>query len=184
MRHAGLFVLVTAILSPGFVHACSQPAVETAFDTAAPTATDIVAVQVESLALESDADALSRDRHRFRGKIRVLKHYRGSRQFTDLTYENDHCWGLRINVGGIYLIATSATTSTIDLSSQAAPILHVSGYFTFHPDAVLKLSHTVKQLEAALRGEGTFAITTDSARQDMSMDTPPPTVPPPLEPRD
>jgi hypothetical protein len=46
MRHAGLAILITGILSPSLGHACSQPVVDTAFDTVAPTATDIVAVQV------------------------------------------------------------------------------------------------------------------------------------------
>lgn len=55
MRLISLTILITAgILSPWLVHACSQPQVETSFDTVAPTTTDIVAVQVESLALESD----------------------------------------------------------------------------------------------------------------------------------
>lgn len=180
MRHAAIAVLITGILSPWPVHACSQP-VATAFDTVAPTATDIVAVQVESLALEPDSLAPAGVGHMFHGKIRVLKHYRGSRQFTDLNYHNDHCAGLRINVGGIYLIATSAMTPTIELNPHAAPILHLSGFFTFDPNVVLRLSQTVKQLEAALRGDRTFAITTDSTRQDMSMLTDPPPVPPPLE---
>jgi hypothetical protein len=52
-------------------------------------ATDIVAVQVESLALEPDAflPAPASDSHTFRRKIRVLKHYRGSVQFADLHTE-------------------------------------------------------------------------------------------------
>ena len=179
MRYAGLAILIAGILSPWLVHACSQPAVETAFDTAAPMATDIVAVQVESLALEPDPAVPAGYGHTFRGKIRVLKHYRGSGEFTDLKYGNDHCSGLRINVGGIYLIATSSTASTIELSSYAAPILHLAGFFTFDPDAVLRFSATVKKLEAALSGDGTFAITTDFARQDMSTFTAPPRVPPP-----
>jgi hypothetical protein len=70
-------------------------------------------------------------------------------------------------------------TPTIELTAYAAPILHLSGFFTFDPDAVLRLSDTVKKLEAALRGDGTFAITTDSTRQDMSTLTAPPPVPPP-----
>lgn len=180
MRQVALAVLITGILSACPVHACTQPPVETAFDTVAPTATDIVAVQVESLALEPESFAPGAG-HLFHGKIRVLKHYRGSRQFTDLNYRNDRCSGLRINVGGIYLIATSALTPTIELNPTAAPILHLSGFFTFDPDVVLRLSQTVKQLEAALRGEGSFAITTDATRRDMSMLTAPPPVPPPLE---
>jgi hypothetical protein len=181
MRHASLAVLIAGILSPGLVHACSKDVDATSFDTVAPTAADIVAVQVKSLALEPDPFLPAGDSHAFRGKLRVLKHFRGSGEFTYLTYRNDRCSGLRIDVGGIYLIATNSTAPTIELSVYAAPILHLSGFFTFDPDVVLRVSPTVKQLEAALRGEGTFAITTDSARRDMSTFGPPPPVPPPEE---
>lgn len=108
MRHASLAMLIAGLLSPWFVDACSQPAVENAFDTVAPIASDIVAVH-----------------------------------------------------------------------SHTAPILHLSGFFTFDPDAVLRLSNTVKQLGSALRGDDTFAITTDATRKEMSAFTPPPRVPPP-----
>jgi hypothetical protein len=141
-------------------------------------ATDIVAVQVESLALDPD-NLWPGDGHTFRGKIRVLKHYRGSGEFVDIKFRNDRCGGLRIDVGGIYLIATTSAQPTIELNSHAAPILHLSGFFTFDPDAVLRLSNTIKQLEAALRGDGTFAITTDITRRQMSTFTPPPDTPRP-----
>jgi hypothetical protein len=79
----------------------------------------------------------------------------------------------------MYVIATNSSGPTIELNSGNAPILHLSGLFTFNPDIVLRLSETVKQLEAALRGEGTFAITSLAARREMSIFTPPPPVPPP-----
>lgn len=180
MRLISLTILITVgSLSPWWVHACSRPQIDTAFDTVAPTASDIVAVQVESLALEPDPFRPAGDSHTFRGKIRVLKHYRGSAEFRDIKYGNSRCSGLRIDVGGIYVIATNSLAPTIELSSGAAPILHLSNFFTFDPDLVLRLSDTIKQLEAALRGDGTFAITTAATRQEMSIFSPPPPVPPP-----
>lgn len=180
MRFISLAILITVgSLAPCFVHACSRPQVETAFDTVAPTATDIVAVQVESLALETEPRELAGDFHTFRGRVRVLKHYRGASQFDDIKYSNGRCSGLRIDVGGIYLIATNSSEPTIELSSHAAPILHLSGYFTFDPDLVLRISYPVKQLEAALRGEGTFAITSAATRREMSTISPSPPAPPP-----
>lgn len=182
MRLISLTILITAgTLSPWLVHACSQPQVETSFDTVAPTATDIVAVQVESLALESDPFWPAGSGHTFRGKIRVLKHYRGSGKFVDIKYSNSRCSGLRIDVGGVYLIATNSLTPTIELNSHAAPILHVSGFFTYDPDVVLRLSDVVRRLEAALRGDDAFAITTAATRREMSTFSPPPHVPPPEE---
>lgn len=181
MRLVGFTTLITlGALSPWLVYACSQPQVETSFDAVAPTATDIVAVQVESLALESDSFPAGSG-HTFRGKIRVLKHYRGSGQFVDIKYSNSRCSGLRIDVGGIYLVATNSLTPTIELNSHAAPILHVSGFFTYDPDVVLRLSDVVRRLEAALRGDGTFAITTSATRREMSTLSSPPHVPPPEE---
>lgn len=174
-------ILTIGLLSPWPGHACSQGMIDTAFDAMAPEATDIVAVQVQSLALEADPSvpaALS-DSHTFRAKIRILKHYRGSEGFTDVLYRNTRCAGLRINVGGIYLIAANASGTTIELDPHAAPILHLSGLFTFDTDLALKVSPTIKRLEAALRGEGTFAITTESARRDIWTFDPPPPVPPP-----
>jgi hypothetical protein len=79
----------------------------------------------------------------------------------------------------MYIIATNSSAPTIELNSGNAPILHLSGLFTFDPDLVLRLSETVKQLEAALRGERTFAITTFAARREMSIFGPDPPVPPP-----
>ena len=181
MRSIRLSLIVAmASLSPGVSHACSQSVDARAFDKVAPGASDIVAVQVESLALEPNAMEIQ-DQHTFHGRIRVLKHYRGSGEFTDIKYWNSRFGGLRLDVGGIYLIATSLQSTTLDLNTPAAPILHLSGFFTFDPDLVLRLSPTVKQLEAALKGEGTFELTTDATTREMSIFTPPPPVPPPVE---
>lgn len=179
MRFIGLGILIAAGSLPScLAHACSLPPIETAFDSVAPTASDIVVVQVESLQLESDPRP-GGSSHSFRGKIRVLKSYRGAGQFKDMTYANNLCSGLRIDVGGIYLIATDSAAPTIELNSQAAPILHLSSFFTFDPDVTLRSDRTLQQLEAALRGDGTFQITTPDLRQGMSTFGPPPPVPPP-----
>jgi hypothetical protein len=174
-------LIAAASLSPCSVDACSRPQVDTAFDTVAPTATDIVAVQVESLALAPDRVVVG-DGHAFSGKIRVLKHYRGSTPFEEIKYENSRCAGLRIDVGGVYLLATNSSGPTIELSTLEAPILHLSGFFTFDPALVMKYHRTVQQLEAALRGEGTFAITTPATRREMSTVTDSPPAPPPEDP--
>ncbi|HMN44053.1 MAG TPA: hypothetical protein PKE27_05755 [Povalibacter sp.] len=178
MQRVALALLVAfGLLAPWRAHACQGPWFETSFDTAAPTATDIVAVQVESLALETDP--YRSIGQTFRGKVRVLKHYRGSGRFEDIRYTNSRCGGLHIDVGGIYLIATNSQTPTIELRADEAPIVALTGFFTFDPQPVLRLSDTVKQLEAALRGDGTFAITTDASRQQLSIFDPAPPVPPP-----
>lgn len=185
MRGAGFAIVIAAcVVLPWRAHACSQPQIQNAFDTVAPTATDIVAVQVESLALQDSDVWPAGSGHNFRAQVRVLKHFRGSGRFTRISYHNDDCAGLRLNVGGIYLIATNARSPDIELESHDAPILYLAGFFTFDPDLVLRLSDTVKQLEAAIRGDGTFAITTDANRLDMRTDSPPPPVPPPADPDD
>lgn len=180
MRPIHFVVLVaTGVLSSWLADACSSPANETSFDTVAPTATDIVAVQVESLALEPDSSWPAGFGHMFRGKVRVLKHYRGSGRFETIRYRNTNCSGLRIEVGGIYFIATNSQMPTIELDSHNPPVVAMTGFFTFDPQRVLKLSHTAQRLEAALRGDGTFALTTDASRARMSTFDPPPPVPPP-----
>lgn len=174
-----LMAWVTICATP--VHACSQPQVETAFDTVAPTASDIVAVRVEALALEAEwADV----QHTIRGKIRVLKHYRGSGDFTELTYLNTQCAGLRMDVGGVYLIATNSPAPTIELKASAAPILQLTGAFPLDPDYVLRGHPTVKQLMLALRGQGSFQITNVPNREGFSRYGPPPRVPHPDEFKD
>lgn len=172
-----LMALLTISATP--VHACSQPQVETAFDTEAPTASDIVAVRVEALELE--AESLPFGQHTIRGKIRVLKHYRGSGDFTELRYVNTQCAGLRMDVGGIYLIATSASAPSIELQSSAAPILQLSGAFPIDPELVVRANPTVERLMLALRGQGSFQITSEPARQGFYRYGPPPRVPHPDE---
>jgi hypothetical protein len=116
------------------------------------------------------------DGHSFRGRVRVLKHYRGYANFTEVKFRNTICAGLRIDVGAIYVIATNSEEETIELNPFAAPILHLAGFFTFDPAVVLRSSRTIKRLEAALRGEGDFAITTREAREQMSTVGPPPSI--------
>ena len=172
------FIVVAGSLVPGLSYPCSQPAEAWVFDKVAPEASDIVAVQVESLALDPRAVVIG-DQHAFHGKITVLKHFRGSGDFTDISYFNSRCGGLRLDVGGIYLIATNLQSTTLPLNTPAAPILHLSGFFTFDPELVLRISPTVKQLEAALKGEGSFALTTEATTKEMSIFTPSPPAPPP-----
>jgi len=173
------FIVATGSLAPGFGHACSQSADGMAFDKIAPNASDIMAVQLESLALEPNAVVIG-DQHAFRGTIKVLKHFRGSGEFTDIKYLNSRCGGLRLDVGAIYLIATNAAPPTIELNTLAPSILHLP-FFAFDPELVLRVSPTVKQLEAALKGEGTFDLTTEATTREMSIFTPPPPVPPPVD---
>ena len=183
IRYIALAV-VAGLLFPWGAHACQRSAVENAFDTVAPTATDIVAVQVQSLALVSDPGVPAGSGHAFQAEIRVLKHYRGSGRFTGIKYYSGYCAGLHLDVGGIYLIAANALGPIIELPVYEAPILHLSyGMRTFDPDVVLKLSSTVRQLEVALRGDGTFQITTEATRRGLSPDDPVvPPVPPPEPP--
>ncbi len=111
----------------------------------------------------------------------MLNHYRGSGDFTELRYVNTSCSGLRIDVGGIYLIATNSTAPLIELNSSAAPILQLSGAFPHDPEVVLRVNSTIKRLMAALRGTDSFEISTHQTRQGMSRYSPPPRVPRPDE---
>jgi hypothetical protein len=77
-------VLLASIAASGPAIAC-QPASEAPFDVVAPTANDILAVQVEALVLDSTQPQRG---HLILAKIRVLKHYRGSGDFTELSYVN------------------------------------------------------------------------------------------------
>ncbi|MFL6577285.1 MAG: hypothetical protein ACJ8MR_11760, partial [Povalibacter sp.] len=124
MRAIALSILVAVgLLAPTLVGACLQSAVQDEFDRVAPDASDLIAVQVESLSLEKDSEEVrAGDGHAFRGKIRVLKRFRGSGQFDAIRYINTRCYGLRLDVGGIYLIATNSAGSLIELESYSAPI--------------------------------------------------------------
>ncbi len=179
MRTTSLTLLLAGLLSPALADACAHPPVAKPFDAAAPTATNIVAVQVESLALERDESSRILGGHAFLGKIRVLKHFRGTAEFLELKYRNDSCYGLHIDVGGIYLTATDKQETTLELHAYDAPILPINGFFTFDPRVVLRVSNTVKQLEAALRGERSFDLTTPADRAALSTEGPAPFVPPP-----
>lgn len=171
----GALMTISAARAP----ACSRSEDGTAFDAVAPTATDIIVVQVEALALEAEPALL--ERHKVRGKVRVLKHYRGSGAFTELEYVNTQCSGLRIDVGGIYLIATNSAAPSIELNALSAPILQLTGAFPVDPELVLRTNHTILRLLAALRGKDSFQVTTDQARQGLSRYDPPPRVPHPDE---
>ena len=170
-----LAVIAIGALSPWTSDACSRGPDDKAFDKVAPAASEIVAVQVLSLSLDP-----TNYYHSFRGKIRVLKHFRESSDFDEITYTNTYCAGLRVEVGGIYILATNSTTSTIEINSYAAPILHLSGHYTFEPEQVLRAyKDVIERLEAAIRGQGTFEITTPALREELSTERPPPPVPPP-----
>lgn len=176
MRSVLLAALIIAVSSASPAHACTGLTKDRAFDEIAPTAENIIAIQIESLEFEQPASAGA---HHFRGRIKVLKHFRGSDTFSEITYANSSCWGLRLDVGGMYIIATNQHGPTIPLSTSAPTILHLSGLFTFQPELVLKYSNVVQRLEAALRGDGSFPIGTDAERLGMSTFSPPPPVPRP-----
>ena len=174
-----LVLALSGALSPSWVQACSNGPVRTAFDTVAPTATDIVVIRVEALELEPTSDLMFD--HRIRAKIRVLKHYRGAGDFTELTYTNSTCAGLRIDIGGIYLVATSSPAPSISLNSAAAPLLFLRGPSPYDTQAILENSGSIQKLESALRGEGTFEITTTNDWLPMVTELPAPPVPAPEE---
>jgi hypothetical protein len=167
-------IVLAACICAASSQAC-QSGYENTFDAVGPTATDIVAVQVEGLSLTSSHPTA----HIVRGKIRVLRHYRGAGNFTELHYANTICAGLRIDVGGIYLIAVNANGPSIELNPFKAAILQLTGTNPFDPDYVLRTHPTAKRLEEALRADGNFQIATMNAQAGLVRETCPPPVPPP-----
>ena len=111
----------------------------------------------------------------------MLEHYRGSGAFTELSYSNTMCAGLRLDVGGIYLVATNSPAPSIELDTFASPILQLSGASSVEPEVIVRASDTIKRLKAALSGKGNFQISGWGARQGLSRELPPPPVPPPAE---
>ena len=106
MNRLAILILTATVSVPAL--ACSPPE-PTRFEDIAPGARNILVFRIESLELEpasSDAWEL----HRIKGKIRVLRKYRESGDdFQWLTYINTVCQGRRLDVGGIYLIATNSS---------------------------------------------------------------------------
>ena len=174
MCRAHLIMLVALCAWAESIHAC-QGSPEKNFDVIAPTATDIIAVQIEALSFTTGPF----DEHDVRSRIRVLRHYRGAGNFTELRYVNTSCVGLRIDIGGIYLIAVDENGPSIDLTSRKASILQLSGSFPVPLDYILRAHPTVQRLESALRGDTGFEVSTSAARIGLVRELPPPPVPPP-----
>src|SRR5262245_46881663 len=113
MNRLAAFVFTATVSLPAL--ACSPPK-PTYFEEIAPGARNILVVRIESLELEpGSSDEL--ELHRIKGKIRVLRKYRESGDdFQWLTYTNTVCQGRRLDVGGIYVIATNSSAPLIELA--------------------------------------------------------------------
>jgi hypothetical protein len=151
----------------------------TQFEDIAPGAKNILVFRIESLELDpQSSDEL--ELHVIRGKIRVLRKYRESGdEFESLKFTNSMCHGRRLDVGGIYLIATNASPPLIELAPSDASILELSGAYPFNPDYLLRVSPTIKGLVAALSGNGDFKLANKETTLRMQRELPPPEVPPP-----
>jgi hypothetical protein len=176
MNCLAILILTATVSVPAL--ACSPPE-PTHFEDIAPGARNILVFRIESLELEPESsDEL--ELHRIKGKIRVLRKYRESGDdFQSLTYINTVCQGRRLDVGGIYLIATNSSAPLIELASSDQTILELSGAYPFNPDYLLRASPTIKALLAALSGNGDFKLSTKETTLRMHRELPPPEVPPP-----
>jgi hypothetical protein len=174
-----LIAVMSAAALAASAHAC-QPLNKTEFEDIAPTATGILVFQIESLEVDLESARLSL--HPIKGKIRVLRKYRETTgDYQWLRYENTLCHGRRLDVGGIYLVATNSSPPFIELSPTDESILQLSGAYPHDPEMVLRSSHPIERLHAALSGNGDFKISTTGSKLGMSRELPPPYVPPPEE---
>jgi len=176
MNRFAILILTATVSVPAL--ACS-PQEPTHFEDIAPGARNILVFRIESLELEPESsDEL--ELHRIKGKIRVLRTYRGaSDDFQWLTYTNTVCQGRRLDVGGIYLVATNSSPPLLELAPSDQTILEVSGATPFNPDYLLGASPTIKALLAALSGNGDFKLSNRVTTLRMQRELPPPEVPPP-----
>lgn len=176
MNRMAMLILTATVSAPAL--AC-QPLKRTEFENIAPGARNILVFRIESLELNPEpSDAL--ELHKIKGKIRVLRKYRESGDdFQWLTFTNTICHGRRLDVGGIYLIATNSSPPLIELAPADESILELSGAYPFNPDYLLRASPTIKGLLAALSGNGDFKLSTKETTLRMQRELPPPEVPPP-----
>jgi hypothetical protein len=177
MNRLAILVLTASVSVPAL--ACSALKPTQQFEEIAPGARNILVLRIESLELEPGTpDEL--ELHRIKAKIRVLRKYRESGDdFQWLTYTNTVCQGRRLDVGGIYLIATNSSAPLIELAPSDQTILELSGAYPFNPDDLLRASPTIKALVAALSGNGDFKLSTKETTLRMFRELPPPAVPPP-----
>jgi hypothetical protein len=174
MKRFAVLILTATVSVPAL--ACS-PREPTLFEDIAPGARNILAFRIESLELEPGSDEL--ERHSIKAKIRVLKKYRESGEdFQWLTYINTVCQGRRLDVGGIYLVATNSSGPLIELAPSDETLLDLSGS-PLNPDYLLGASPTIKALVAALSGNGDFKLRNEATTLRMQRELPPPEVPPP-----
>jgi hypothetical protein len=170
-----MLILTATVSAPAL--ACG-PLKLAEFENIAPSARNILVIQIESLELSERSDVM--ESHKIKGKIRVLREYRGpGEDFQWLTFTNTLCYGRRLDVGGIYLIATNSSAPLIELAPADQTILELSGAYPFNPDHLLRISPTIKRLLAALSGNGDFKLRTNETTLRMQRDLPPPEVPPP-----
>jgi hypothetical protein len=174
MNRLALLILTATVSAPALACSSREPRY---FEDLAPGARNILVFRIESLELEAAPDEL--ERHSIKAKIRVLKKYRESGdEFEWLTYTNTVCQGRRLDVGGIYLIATNSSGSLIELAPSDQTLLDLSGS-PLNPENLLSASPTIKALLAALSGNGDFKLRNNVTTQRMQRELPPPEVPPP-----
>jgi hypothetical protein len=176
MNRTAMLILTAMVSVPAL--AC-QPLKRTEFEDIAPDARNILAFRIESLDLDPELPDAS-ELHSIKGRIRVLRKYRESGDdFQWLTFTNSICHGRRLDVGGIYLVATNSTPPLIELGPANESILELSGAFPFNPDFLLRTSPTIKSLLAALSGHGDFSLSTTQTKLRMTRELPVPAPPPP-----
>jgi hypothetical protein len=176
MNRSAILILTATVSVSALACSLHEP---TLFEDIAPGARNILVFRIESLELEPESsDEL--ELHRIKGKIRVLRTYRGaSDDFQWLTYTNTVCQGRRLDVGGIYLVATNSSPPLLELAPSDQTILELSGATPFNPDYLLGASPTIKALLAALSGNGDFKLSNRVTTLRMQRELPPPEVPPP-----
>src|SRR6185312_6157003 len=86
--------------------------------------------------------------------------------------------GRRLDVGGIYLVATNSSGPVIELAPSDQTLLDLSGT-PLNPDSLLRASPTIQALLAALSGNGDFKLRNDVTTLRMQRELPPREVPPP-----
>ena len=174
MKRLAILILTATVSVPGLACSSREP---TYFEDLAPGARNLLVFRIESLELEPGPDEL--ELHRIKAKVRVLKKYRESGDdFEWLTYTNTVCQGRRLDVGGIYLVATNSSGPVIELAPSDQTLLDLSGT-PLNPDFLLRASPTIQALLAALSGNGDFKLRNDVTTLRMQRELPPPEVPPP-----
>jgi hypothetical protein len=161
------------LLLPSTALACSLPTRES-FPEALPEAKHVFVFQVVSAAVSPAADSTQ-----VVAKVRIVETLKGAPRFTHLVYSNRWCGGNRLDVGHLFLVATSQHGAHLNLGTADRTVLDITrGYYEGNPAATHRAG-LIPAVVGALQGKALPSYFLDRSLEE---DTQTFTVPPPPPP--